>query len=74
MIELLEAKEENGKIIFDKDKFTEFIEEVDNAMETLEILSDKEMIEQIKESEKDIKEGRIKEIKSDGELKKMLGI
>ncbi len=42
----------------------DIIADVDNLIETIEILSDKELIEQIKESERNIKEGKVKEIKS----------
>ncbi len=72
MLELLEVKEENGKVIIDKERFEEFLVEFDSLMETMDILSDKEMMEQIRQSEDDIRHGRVKEIKSDGELRKVL--
>ena len=39
-------------------------EELDRLLETLEIISNPNTMEQIRESEEDIKLGRIKEIKS----------
>jgi len=44
------------------------IEEMESLMETIEILSDKNLMEQIMESEKDIRGGNISEIKTDKDL------
>ncbi len=64
MLDLIKVEEIDNKVIIPKEDFEKIIADVDSLIETVEILSDKELIEQIKESERDIKEGRIKEIKS----------
>ena len=43
---------------------SDIIANVNSLIETIEILTDKKLIEQIKESERNIKEGKTKEIKS----------
>ena len=47
-----------------KEDFEKIIADVESLMETVEILSDKDLIEQLKESEKNIKDGKVKKIKS----------
>ena len=64
MLDLIKVEEVDNKVIIPKEDFEKIIADVDSLIETVEILSDKELIEQIKESERDIKEGKIKEIKS----------
>ncbi len=64
MLDLIKVEEVDNKVIILKEDFEKIIADVDSLIETVEILSDKELIEQIKESERDIKEGKIKEIKS----------
>jgi len=56
-----------------KEDFEQFIEDLSSTIETLEILSDKELREQIKKSEQDINEGRVYEIKNEKDLKRLLG-
>lgn len=64
MLDLIKVEEVDNKVIIPKEDFEKIIADVDSLIETIEILSDKELIEQIKESERDIKEGKVKEIKS----------
>ncbi len=64
MLDLIKVEEVDNKVIIPKEDFEKIIADVDSLIETVEILSDKELIEQIKESERNIKEGKVKEIKS----------
>lgn len=64
MLDLIKVEEVDNKVIIPKEDFEKIIADVDSLIETVEILSDKELIQQIKESERDIKEGKVKEIKS----------
>ncbi len=64
MLDLIKVEEIDNKVIIPKEDFEKIIADVDSLIETVEILSDQELIEQIKESERNIKEGKVKEIKS----------
>ncbi|VVB88837.1 Uncharacterised protein [uncultured archaeon] len=64
MLDLIKVEEFDNKVIIPKEDFEKIIADVESLMETVEILSDNELVEQIKESERNIKEGKIKEIKS----------
>ena len=64
MLDLIKVEEVDNKVIISKEDFEKIIADVDSLIETVEILSDEELIEQIKESERNIKEGKVKEIKS----------
>ena len=64
MLDLIKVEEVDNKVIIPKEDFEKIIADVDSLLETVEILSDEELIEQIKESERNIKEGKVKEIKS----------
>ncbi len=64
MLDLIKVEEVDNKVIIPKEDFEKIIADVDSLIETVEILSDEELIEQIKESERNIKEGKVKEIKS----------
>jgi PHD/YefM family antitoxin component YafN of YafNO toxin-antitoxin module len=64
MLDLIKVEEVDNKVIIPKEDFEKIIADVDSLIETVEILSDKELIEQIKESERNIREGKVKEIKS----------
>ncbi len=64
MLDLIKVEEVDNKVIIPKEDFEKIIADVDSLIETVEILSDKKLIEQIKESERNIKEGKVKEIKS----------
>ncbi len=64
MLDLIKVEEVDNKVIIPKEDFEKIIANMDSLIETVEILSDEEFMEQIKESERNIKEGKIKEIKS----------
>lgn len=74
MVEILKVQTVDNKVVINKEDFEQFVEDLSSEIETLEILADKELVEQIKKSEKDVKEGRVYEIKGDEELKKLLDI
>jgi high-affinity Fe2+/Pb2+ permease len=80
MIEVIKLKEEKGEVVISKEDFegliseVEFeglISEVESLIETVEILSDEKLMKQIRESERDIKEGRIHDIKSTEDLRRL---
>jgi PHD/YefM family antitoxin component YafN of YafNO toxin-antitoxin module len=62
----------DGKVIMDKEYFEELVSKIESVMETLEILADSELVEQIKESEKDIEAGRVFKVESIDDLKAMI--
>jgi PHD/YefM family antitoxin component YafN of YafNO toxin-antitoxin module len=62
----------DGKVIMDKEYFEELVSKIESVMETLEVLADSELIEQIKESENDIKAGRVFKVESIDDLKAMI--
>lgn len=64
MLDLIKVEQIDNKVVMPKEDFEKMIADVDSLIETVEILSDKELMEQIKQSEKEIREGKIKEIKS----------
>jgi len=68
MIEVIKLKEENGEVVMSKEDFEGLISEVESLIETVEILSDENLMKQIRESERDIKEGKVREIKSTDDL------
>ena len=71
MIEVIKLKEEKGEVVISKEDFEELISEVESLIETVEILSDENLMKQIRESERDIKEGRIHDIKSTDDLRRL---
>ena len=64
-------KEVEGNVVMTKEDFDELISEIESLIETVEILSDKNLVKQIKESERDIEEGRVSEIKTKEDLKEL---
>ncbi|CAD7775925.1 hypothetical protein AIOGIFDO_01863 [Candidatus Methanoperedenaceae archaeon GB37] len=68
MVSVVRIKEVKGNIVLRKEDFESLIGEMESLMETIEILSDKDLMEQIKESEKDIREGNTFVIKSEEDL------
>jgi PHD/YefM family antitoxin component YafN of YafNO toxin-antitoxin module len=64
MLDLIKVEQFDNKVIMHKEDFEKIIADVESLMETVEILSDKDLIEQLKESEKNIKDGKVKKIKS----------
>ena len=71
MIEVIKLKEEKGEVVISKEDFEGLISEVESLIETMEILSDENLMKQINESERDIKEGRIRDIKSTDDLRRL---
>ncbi len=68
MAGVVRIKEVKGNVVLRKEDFEDLISEMESLMETIEILSDKGLMKQIEESEKDIKEGKVFEIKSEDDL------
>ena len=71
MIEVIKLKEEKGEVVISKEDFEGLISEVESLIETVEILSDENLMKQISESERDIKAGKISEIKSTDDLRRL---
>ena len=68
MINVVRIKEVKEDVVLRKEDFESLIGEMESLMETIEILSDEYLMEQIREGEKEIKEGNIFEIKSEEDL------
>ena len=68
MAGVVRIKEVKGNVVLRKEDFEDLIGEMESLMETIEILSDKGLMKQIKESETDIREGKVFEIKSEDDL------
>ncbi len=68
MISVMRTKEVEQEVVRRKEDFESLIGEMESLTETIEILSDMGLMEQIRESEKDIGKGNIFEIKSEEEL------
>ncbi|MBA7541889.1 hypothetical protein ES705_34205 [subsurface metagenome] len=68
MIDIIKLKEEKGEVVISKEDFEGLISEVESLIETVEILSDENLMKQMRESEKDLKEGKVREIKSTEDL------
>jgi PHD/YefM family antitoxin component YafN of YafNO toxin-antitoxin module len=64
-------RKEKGEVVMNKEDFEGLMSEVESLIETVEILSDESLMKQISESEKDLKEGRIREIKSTDDLRRL---
>jgi len=68
MASVVRIKEVKGNVVLRKEDFEDLIGEMESLMETIEILSDEGLMKQIKESENDIREGKVFEIKSEDDL------
>jgi PHD/YefM family antitoxin component YafN of YafNO toxin-antitoxin module len=68
MAGVVRIKEVKGNVVLRKEDFEDLISEMESLMETIEILSNKGLMKQIKESETDIREGKVFEIKSEDDL------
>ena len=68
MVSIVRIKEVRENVVLRKEDFESLIEEMESLMETIEILSDKDLMGQIKNSEKDIKEGNVLEIMTESDL------
>jgi len=64
-------KEEKGEVVISKEDFEGLISEVESLIETVEILSDENLMKQIRESERDIKAAKVSEIKSTADLRRL---
>ncbi|OEU56306.1 MAG: hypothetical protein BA871_03020 [Desulfuromonadales bacterium C00003096] len=71
MINIVKLKEVNGEVTMNKEDFEGLIGEVESLIETVEILSDKNLMKQISGSEKDIKDGLLHEIKTTDDLRRL---
>ncbi len=68
---LIKMKEVKGNVVMTKEDFDELMSEIESLIETAEILSDKNLVKQIKESERDIEEGKVSKIKTEEDLKEL---
>jgi len=68
MVSIVRIKEVEHDVVLRKEDFESLIGEMESLTETIEILSDICLMEQIRESEKDIGKGNIFEIKSEEDL------
>jgi len=68
MVNVVRIKEVEENVVLRKADFEDLIGVVESLMETIEILSDKNLMKQIRESEKDIEEGKTFEIKTEDDL------
>lgn len=64
MLDLIKVEQIDNKVMMPKEDFERIMADMDSLIETVEILSDSDLMEQIRESEKEIREGKLKEIKS----------
>ncbi len=65
-----------GKILIPQKAFRNMVklnEEFDSLIETIEIMNDKELMKGIQRSERDLKAGRVKELKNINDLDKVFG-
>ena len=68
MISVMRVKEVEQDVVLRKEDFESLIGEVESLTDTIEILSDRDLMEQVRESEKDIGKGNIFEIKSEEDM------
>ncbi|RLG28941.1 hypothetical protein DRO03_08535 [Methanosarcinales archaeon] len=68
MVNVVRIKEVEENVVLRKADFENLIDVVESLMETLEVLSDKNLMKQIRESETDIEEGKTFEIKTEDDL------
>jgi len=68
MVSVMRIKEVEHDVVLRKEDFENLIEEMESLTETIEILSDRGLMEQIRGSEKDIGKGNIFEIESEEDL------
>ncbi len=71
MVDVIKTRKVDDNIIISNEDFEELIDELESLKETIEILSDENLMEQIRNSEKDIKEGRVSDIKSADDLRRL---
>lgn len=71
MVNVIKTRKEDDNVIISNEDFEELIGELDSLKETIEILSDEDLMEQIRNSEKDIKEGRVSDVRSADDLRRL---
>lgn len=71
MIDIIKLKEEKGEVVMSKEDFEVLISEVESLVETVEILSDENLMKQISGSESDAKDGKVREIRSTDDLRRL---
>ena len=71
MIDIIKLKETNGEVVMSKEDFESLLSEVESLIETVEILSDQNLMMQLRESEKDIKEGAVRELKTADDVRRL---
>ena len=68
MVSVMRVKEVEQDVVLRKEDFESLIGDMESLTEAIEILSDRGLMEQIRENEKDIGKGNIFEIKSEEDL------
>ncbi len=68
MVSVMRIKEVEQDVVLRKEDFESLIGDMESLTEAIEILSDRGLMEQIRENEKDIGKGNIFEIKSEEDL------
>jgi len=71
MIDIIKLKEANGEVVMSKEDFESLLSEVESLIETVEILSDQNLMMQLRESEKDVKEGVVRELKTADDVRRL---
>lgn len=71
MIDIIKLKEANGEVVMSKDDFESLLSEVESLIETVEILSDQNLMTQLRESEQDIREGAVKELTTADDVRRL---
>jgi PHD/YefM family antitoxin component YafN of YafNO toxin-antitoxin module len=71
MIDIIKLKEANGEVVMSKEDFESLRSEVESLIETVELLSDQNLMTQLRESEKDIKEGAVKELETADDMRRL---
>lgn len=69
---LFKVKEKGDQVIISKVDFDQIISEIEALEETIEVLMDKEAMQEIERSKKEIDAGKVFTIKSEEDLDKLL--
>lgn len=59
MVKIVRMKEVKGNIVMGKEDFEVLVGEIESLAETLEIMSNENLLRQVKEGEEDINAGRV---------------
>lgn len=71
MIDIIKLKEANGEVVMRKEDFESLLSEVESLIETVEILSNQNLMTQLRESEQDIREGAVKELTTNDDVRRL---